>query len=211
MKARSGNEIQPVDRHPSGVSSVNIYIPGFLRLGLVRHGIIIVDFWSEIDRFTSSPIKCFSLVESMVTSSSAIRYTIHPYDECLFVSLVQQIVQNPEADTIPDTIVPAATARAKFGPWALQRSHIGSIVNGFIGDSKPALALDEEMIHSKTRKLKICITSTDLPLTNILFPFLCPPPLDKQEMSSAVEMIVSCFHQLFRGKLMIINQTGIWN
>jgi hypothetical protein len=24
-------------------------------------------------------------------------------------------------------------------------------------------------------------------------------------------MIVSCFHQLFRGKLMIINQTGIWN
>jgi hypothetical protein len=49
----------------------------------------------------------------MVMASSAIRYP-RPSEERFFISLTQQIVENPEADPIPDTIAQAATALTKF-------------------------------------------------------------------------------------------------
>jgi hypothetical protein len=85
-----------------------------LLLGLVRPEIIIAGFWSEIEGLTSSQPESFSLVEPVLIASSAIRYNIRPSEERLLVSLAQQIVENPEADWIPDAIAQAATAPAKF-------------------------------------------------------------------------------------------------
>jgi hypothetical protein len=73
-----------------------------------------MDLWSEIESLTSNQPKNLSLVEPVVITSSAIRCTIHPSEERLLVSLAQQIVENPEADSISETIVRAATALAKF-------------------------------------------------------------------------------------------------
>jgi hypothetical protein len=84
---------------------------------MIRPEVIIVDFWSEIESSSSSPPKIFSLVEPVIMTSSAIRYTIRRSEERLLVSFAQQIVDNPEGDSIPDVSTQAATVLAKFDSW----------------------------------------------------------------------------------------------